>query len=130
MPSLKILYIEDNNENRLLIRRVLMAEGHDFFEAETAKKALEWLSTNNPEVILIDINMPEIDGYSLTPRIRSISGHETVTIIAITANALRGDREKSLLAGCNGYIQKPIDVDLLPTQILEFWRTNVSVQSV
>jgi two-component system cell cycle response regulator DivK len=127
MTVLKILYIEDNTENRLLIRRVLMAENHLVFEADSAIKALEWLSSNHPDMILVDINMPEIDGYTLTSRIRSIAGFEFIPIVAITANVLHGDREKSLLAGCTGYLQKPLDIDLLPAQIMNFWRSNVSI---
>jgi two-component system, cell cycle response regulator DivK len=127
MPALTVLYIEDNTENRILIQRVLVAEGHRVIEAENAVKALEWLSENSPDIILVDINMPEIDGYTLTLQIRSQKGFEAIPIIAITANVLHGDREKSLLAGCNGYIQKPLDIDLLPLQILNFWRPDVSI---
>lgn len=127
MPVLTILNIEDNTENRILIRRVLTAEGHSVIEANSAREALEWLSGNSPDIILVDINMPEIDGYTLTGNIRSLQGFEITPIIAITANVLQGDREKSLLAGCNGYIQKPLDIDLLPIQILQFWRPDVSV---
>jgi two-component system cell cycle response regulator DivK len=70
----------------------------------------------------MDINIPDIDGYSLTSKIRTLSGFSDVPIIALTANVMRGDRERSLEAGCNGYIQKPVDIDLLPQQIERFIR--------
>jgi two-component system, cell cycle response regulator DivK len=122
MTDATILYIEDNSDNRLLVRRVLLAEGYDVIEAENATKALGLIALNRPDLILMDINMPDIDGYTLTARIRSMPGFERVPIVALTANVMRGDREKSLEAGCDGYIQKPIDIDLLPAQILRYLR--------
>jgi len=115
-----ILYVEDNLENRMLIRRILMAEGYQFLEASNAGQALEVLSTQTPDLILMDINMPDIDGYSLTGKLKAFPSLATVPIIALTANVMKGDRERSLEAGCDGYIQKPIDVDYLPRQIARF----------
>jgi two-component system cell cycle response regulator DivK len=117
-----ILYIEDNFDNRMLVRRVLAAEGYEVVEAENAGNALEWLKTGRPDMILIDINMPDMDGYTLTARIRALEGFADIPIVALTANVMRGDREKSLEAGCDGYIQKPVDIDLLPDQILRYLR--------
>lgn len=117
MSGKKILYVEDNPDNRMLIRRVLMSEGYEVGEAYTAHDALEKILTFVPDLILMDINMPDMDGYALTARIRKTPGFDTVPIIAVTANVMRGDREKSLEAGCDGYIQKPIDIDLLSQQI-------------
>lgn len=117
-----ILYIEDNPENRILVQRVLNAEGYTVVQAEHANTALKWLQENRPDLILMDINMPDIDGYTLTAKIRQMEGMERVPIIALTANVMRGDREKSLEAGCDGYIQKPIDIDLLPEQIARYLR--------
>lgn len=122
MAAATILYIEDNSDNRLLVRRVLLAENYAVVEAENAGKALAWLNSNRPDLILMDINMPDMDGYTLTARIRSMPGFDRVPIVALTANVMRGDREKSLEAGCDGYIQKPIDIDLLPAQILRYLR--------
>jgi two-component system cell cycle response regulator DivK len=70
----------------------------------------------------MDINMPKVDGYTLTAQIRAMPGFESVPIVALTANVMRGDRERSLEAGCDGYIQKPIDIDLLPQQIERYLR--------
>lgn len=115
-----ILYVEDNPENRMLIRRVLLAEGYTLMEADTAGQALDLLQTNQPNLILMDINMPDIDGYTLTAQIKSIPDFEQIPIIALTANVMRGDREKTLQAGCDGYIQKPVDIDLLSLEIEKF----------
>jgi two-component system cell cycle response regulator DivK len=117
-----ILYIEDNIDNRTLIRRILTAEGYELKEAGNAGEALEMLKSLHPDLILMDINMPDVDGYTLTTQIRAMTGFESVPIVALTANVMRGDRERSLEAGCDGYIQKPIDIDLLPQQIERYLR--------
>jgi two-component system cell cycle response regulator DivK len=115
-----ILYIEDNPENRLLVCRILRAEGYRVIEAENAKHALEIVNEDRPDLILMDINMPKVDGYTLASQFKSTPGLSTVPIIAVTANVMQGDRERSLAAGCDGYIQKPIDVDRLQEQISQF----------
>jgi two-component system, cell cycle response regulator DivK len=122
MSNAVILYIEDNVDNRTLIRRILTAEGYELKEAGNAVEALETLSLLRPDLILMDINMPDVDGYTLTTQIRAMSGFESVPIVALTANVMRGDRERSLEAGCDGYIQKPIDIDSLPQQIERYLR--------
>jgi two-component system, cell cycle response regulator DivK len=122
MSGETILYIEDNHDNRILIRRILAVEGYVIQEAENATEGLEKLNTLRPDLILMDINMPDMDGYTLTAKIRSMSGFDQVPIIALTANVMRGDRERSLEAGCDGYIQKPIDIDILPQQIERYLR--------
>ena len=118
--SKRILYIEDNPENRLLMRRVLMAEGYVVEEALDGNSGLQQAVESPPDLILIDINLPEIDGYEVTARLKQLPNLTGVPIIAVTANVMKGDREKTLAAGCDGYIQKPIDVDLLPSQIESF----------
>jgi two-component system cell cycle response regulator DivK len=115
-----ILYVEDNHENRLLVRRILMAEGHRVLEAENARHAIDVVKTEQPDLILMDINMPEVDGYALTSQFKSTPGLSAVPIIAITANVMKGDMERTLEAGCDGYIQKPIDVDQLHEQLARF----------
>lgn len=117
MAGAKILYVEDNPESRLLIRRVLQAEGYQILEADNAIQALDVLHTQQPDLILMDINLPEIDGYALTHQIKNLPGLADVPIVALTANVMKGDRERTLQAGCDGYIQKPVDVDTLPVQI-------------
>ncbi|MCD4671299.1 MAG: response regulator [Anaerolineaceae bacterium] len=121
MPKSKIvLHVEDNPENRLLVKRILQASGYTLYEAENASQTMEILTEIKPGLILMDINIPEMDGYSLTHTIKSMPGMETMPIVAITANVMKGDREKSLQAGCDGYIQKPIDVDTFVEQIESF----------
>ena len=122
MSNAVILYIEDNVDNRTLIRRILTAEGYELKEAANAGEALATLNLMHPDLILMDINMPDVDGYTLTTQIRAMSGFESVPIVALTANVMRGDRERSLEAGCDGYIQKPIDIDILPQQIERYLR--------
>lgn len=117
-----ILYVEDNPDNRMLIRRILGAEGFTVHEASSARQALEILKTLRPDLILMDINLPEIDGYALTTNIRSLPDLHSVPIIALTANVMKGDRERSIQAGCDGYIQKPIDIDIIASQIMRFMK--------
>ena len=116
----RILYIEDNPDNRMLIRRVLQAEGYEVIEAADGRAGLRQAADARPDLILMDINLPEIDGYELTARLKQVPSLNRIPIIAVTANVMKGDREKTLAAGCDGYIQKPIDIDLLPSQIERF----------
>ncbi len=121
-----ILYVEDNVDNRTLVRRILLSEDYGLLEATDAYHALELLKTHKPDLILMDINMPDMDGYTLTAKIRAMPGFERIPILALTANVMRGDKEKTLEAGCDGYIQKPIDFDELLQEIEKFLarRTN------
>jgi two-component system cell cycle response regulator DivK len=121
MPSSPtILYVEDNPDNRTLVRRILMADGFRVVEAENASHAVQTLQSVLPDLILMDINMPDMDGYTLTGRLKRDPRMQTVPIIALTANVMKGDRERTLDAGCDGYIQKPIDVDTFSSQINYF----------
>jgi two-component system, cell cycle response regulator DivK len=115
-----VLYVEDNPDNRLLVRRILLSEDYGLLEATNAHEALELLKTNKPDLILMDINMPDMDGYTLTAKIKMTPGFERVPILALTANVMRGDKEKSFEAGCDGYIQKPIDFDELLREVARF----------
>ena len=117
-----ILHVEDNFENRLLVRRLLQAYGYKVVEAENAIQAKEVLQTVKPALILLDINMPDVDGYTLTSEIKAIPSLAKVPIIAITANVMKGDRERTLQAGCDGYIEKPIDVDKFIDQVENFMK--------
>lgn len=124
--GVKILYVEDNPDNRLLVRRILTVEGYTILEASDARSGIELARQELPDLILVDMNLPEMDGYTLTRHLRAIPELRRVPIVAMTANVMHGDREKSLEAGCNGYIPKPIDVDLLPEQIVRFLHPEVS----
>ena len=121
METIKtVLYVEDSVDNRTLVRRVLQSEGFRVIEAENAVRAMQVLEEHCPDLILMDINLPEVDGYSLTTHLKLRPELKAVPIIALTANVMRGDRERSLEAGCDGYIQKPIDVDTLAEQIDQY----------
>jgi two-component system, cell cycle response regulator DivK len=121
-----ILYVEDNQDNRKLVRRVLEADGYTVSEAQNAQEALAYLNTKPPALILMDISMPDMDGYALTAKIRAIPEFTKIPIIAMTANVMRGDRERSLEAGCDGYIQKPIDIDILTQQVERYIKRNIN----
>jgi two-component system cell cycle response regulator DivK len=118
--SLAILYIEDNLDNRLLVKRILEAEGIKVLEAGNAADGLKLLEEKKPNLVLLDLNLPEIDGITFTKFLRNDPKYESLPIVAITADLFRGSEERTLSAGCNGYIQKPIDVDLLPSVIERF----------
>jgi two-component system cell cycle response regulator DivK len=126
MPSRgRILHVEDNADNRHLVRRVLESEGYEVVEASNGRQALEILDAQGIDLALMDINMPDIDGYTLATRIRSTPRFAWLPILAMTANVMHGDRERSLAAGCDGYIQKPIDIDILSMQIERYlWRNG------
>ena len=122
-----ILYVEDNSDNRSLIRRVLESEDYSVVEAINAEQALKKLEDGNIDLVLMDINMPDMDGYTLTSKIKAIQKYSKIPIVAVTANVMRGDREKSLEAGCDGYIQKPIDIDTLSQQIERYLLRSTNV---
>lgn len=115
-----VFHVEDNVDNRLLVRRLLTAFGYKVVEAENANKAREMLKSFRPDLILMDINMPDVDGYTLTNELKMLPNLLGVPIVAITANVMKGDRERTLSAGCDGYIEKPIDVDRFIEQVERF----------
>jgi two-component system cell cycle response regulator DivK len=115
-----VLHVEDNHDNRLLVRRILQASGYEVLEAENAKTARSILQSKKPDLILMDINMPDEDGYTLTNELKSLPHLTGIPIVAITANVMKGDRERTFSAGCDGYIEKPIDVDRFIEQVERF----------
>jgi len=112
--SATILYIEDNPDNSLLVQRALKARGYEVLWAANGASGLEQAEAHPPDLILLDINLPDIDGYEVARRLRAHDGLRAVPIMAITANALKGDAEKALAAGCDAYIAKPL-------QLHELW---------
>lgn len=117
----KILYVEDNEMNRLLVRRLLEPKGYEVIEAGDGISGVKLAEETEPDLILMDINLPLLDGHAATTRIKSIKRLSHIPIIAVTANAMEGDRERSLVAGCDGYIRKPLDVERFPQQIEDFF---------
>ncbi len=116
----QILYVEDDPASATLVQRVLAAEGFDVTVVTDGMAALEVAQRMRPLLILMDINISGMDGYEVTTRLRSYEHLRNVPIVAVTAAALRGDRERALIAGCNGYISKPIDIDQFPQQVKEY----------
>jgi signal transduction histidine kinase/CheY-like chemotaxis protein len=116
----KILHVEDNRENRMLVRAVLEAEGYTVIDAEDGLSGIEAAIRDEPALILLDVNLPAVDGYEVVAVIKSFPAFATTPVIAVTAYAMEGDRQRTLVAGCDGYIQKPIDVDVFPRQVAEF----------
>lgn len=114
-----ILYIEDDLANRTLVKRILEAEGYRVLEAESGNEGLEIARDQRPALIFVDISMPDMDGYEVTRQLRRMDGVRGTPIVALTANVMKGDREKSLEAGCTDYIQKPLDVDRLPITVVD-----------
>jgi signal transduction histidine kinase/CheY-like chemotaxis protein len=116
----KILYIEDNRENRLLVRAVLEAANYTIVDAEDGLAGIEAAIREEPALILLDINLPGVDGYEIVAILKSFPTLASTPVVALTAYAMQGDRQRTLVAGCDGYIQKPIDVDAFPRQVAEF----------
>src|SRR5919198_2976399 len=116
----KVLYIEDNRENRMLVRAVLEAAGYVIVDAEDGLAGIEAAIREEPALILLDINLPGVDGYEVVALLKSFPTLSATPVVAVTAYAMQGDRQRTLAAGCDGYVQKPIDVDTFPRQVAEF----------
>lgn len=114
MSGESILVVEDNEKNRKLVRVVLKARGYNVLEAEDAKSALGQLENDNPDLILMDMGLPGMDGMELTRQIKKNKNTKNIPIIAVTAHAMKGAKEKILDAGCDDYISKPIDINEFP----------------
>jgi CheY-like chemotaxis protein len=120
----QILYVEDNPDNMRLVKRALMARGYEIHGAVDGLTGLSMAEEILPDVILLDINLPDIDGYEVARRLRKKQNLRYVPIIAITANALKGDAEKALAAGCDVYMAKPINVRELWARVEAFLPEN------
>jgi two-component system cell cycle response regulator DivK len=116
----KILIVEDNKDSRELVIKVLKNRGYLLVEAVDGEDALLKATEQIPDLILMDISIPKIDGFEVTRRLKERENCKDIPIIALTAHAMKGDKEKALQAGCDGYISKPINVRQLPDQIQAF----------
>ncbi len=117
-----ILYVEDNFQNFRLVNRMLQLEkrGYDVHQAEDGETALKMAPELAPDLILMDINLPDITGIEVTKRLKENPAMQEVPIVALTANAMVGDRERFLAAGCDGYLRKPISRDELREALKTF----------
>ena len=115
-----ILYVEDNFENKLFVRRVIESMGHEMMEAENGFDSLTLAAERKPDMILMDVNIPGMDGLETTTKFKADPGLADIPIIALTANAMKGDKERCLAAGCDGYMQKPVGVSDLRREITHY----------
>jgi CheY-like chemotaxis protein len=116
----KVLVIEDNVQNRYLISFILRRAGYEAIEAITGEEGVEMVERVHPDLVLMDIQLPGIDGYEATRRIRASSADEKMPIIALTSYAMTGDHERALDAGCTGYIEKPLNPDTIIDEIRRY----------
>jgi two-component system, cell cycle response regulator DivK len=110
MTNWQILVVEDNARNMRLFCDVLQASGYRTLEATTGEQAVELVFAHRPDLVLMDIQLPDIDGVEALGRVRADDGFATVPILALTAQAMEGDRERFLAAGFDGYLSKPVDI--------------------
>ena len=117
-----VLYIEDNPDNMMLVRRILQSEEYNLIEARSGIQGLSMAESQNIDLILLDINLPDIDGYEVARRLRSSEKPNVahLPIIVLTANAMKGDAQKALDAGCDLYLSKPINIFELLEKVTTF----------
>ena len=113
----KILYIEDNEQNLYLVRFILEKHGYEVYAAMDGQEGVDSAATVLPDLILLDIQLPLMDGYAVALKLRSNSALAEIPIVAVTSYAMAGDRAKAFAAGCNGYIEKPINPDTFMQQV-------------
>ncbi len=120
MAGEKILIVEDNPDNMKLFVSVLTISGYRGIQADSPPQVLDFVPTERPELILMDIQLPEMDGVTLMKQVRERVGDAGPAIVALTAHAMQGDAEKYLSAGFDGYLSKPISVREFPGQVKGF----------
>ena len=120
MPGESILVVDDNVANLKLMRLLLRHQGYEVEVSTGAAQALATLATFRPRVILMDLQMPGIDGLELTRRLKADPATRDITIVAVTAYAMKGDEALARAAGCDGYLTKPIDTDTFPAALAQY----------
>ena len=118
--SARILCVEDNPQNMRLVRKILKHQGFEVLEAVDGLTGVDLAHKEQPDLILMDINLPDIDGLEATSRIKANPNLQTIPIVALTANAMYGDEERVLAAGCDGYISKPVSRVKLISTVKQF----------
>lgn len=116
----KILVIEDNENNLYLIKFILEKNGYQVVEAKDAKTGIKKVSSEKPDLIIMDIQLPDLSGLEATKKIRASKANSKIPIIAITSYAMVGDKEKALAAGCTSYIEKPINPETVMDELRKF----------
>jgi two-component system cell cycle response regulator DivK len=120
MPGESILVVDDNVANLKLMRLLLRHQGYEVEISTGAAQALATLETFRPRVILMDLQMPGVDGLELTRRLKADPATRDITIVAVTAYAMKGDEAQARAAGCDGYVTKPIDTDTFPAALAQY----------
>ena len=120
MTEHRILLVEDNERNLKLVRDVLQYAGYDILEARTGEQGVELAQRSSPHLVLMDLQLPGIDGEQAFRLIRDDSRTSGIPVVALTASAMKDDRARVLQAGFDGYLEKPINVRALPAQVLAF----------
>lgn len=115
--KMKVLYIEDNEQNLYLVRFILEKHGYEVLAATDGQEGIDLAARIRPDLILLDIQLPRMDGYSVARQLRTNPDLAPIPIVAVTSYAMAGDRDKALAAGCNGYIEKPINPDTFMQQV-------------
>ena len=121
-----ILYIEDNEQSLYLVTFLLNKDGYEVLQARDGNEGLETAGRCRPDLILLDIQLPAMDGYAVARRLRDNPDLAETPIVALTSFAMVGDREKALEAGCTGYLEKPIDPETFVSQIGQYLTKCVS----
>ena len=120
MTSPQILVVEDNERNMKLFRDVLQASGYRTLEAATGERAVELVFEHRPDLVLMDIQLPDIDGVEALERLRADERFSSLPVLALTAQAMEGDRERFLAAGFDDYLSKPVDIAEFVTTVKRF----------
>lgn len=128
MPG-KILYVEDNPQNMRLVKKILIAAGYEVLEAYEGLVGIATAAREQPDLILMDINLPDINGLEATQRLKSSPQLSWIPIIAVTANAMHGDRDNCLAAGCDGYLAKPVMKNELLNTVSVFLSQSTGARS-
>ncbi len=120
----RLLYIEDNYHNRRLVEKVLSSQGYEVILAEDGVTGWEMVQQQRPVLVLLDISLPGMDGLEIVKRIKGDEALKHIWVIALTASAMRGDRERFMVAGCDDYLSKPLQVKELMTKVEGFFASK------
>jgi CheY-like chemotaxis protein len=125
MKPARILVVDDNATNLKLVTRLLQLEGHELTTATSAEAARPLIGQSPPSLILMDIALPGMDGLTFTRQLKADPATRQIQVVALTAYAMKGDEEKALAAGCDGYLAKPIDTRLFPAQVAAWLKQSI-----
>ena len=122
--SSKILYVEDNPQNMRLVKKILMSAGYEVLEATDGLTSVAMAAREHPDLILMDINLPDINGLEATARLKASPQMAGIPVIALTASAMAGDRERFLAAGCDDYLSKPVQAMELIKMVTNYYPSS------